>query len=265
MDFIAFLSVFAICMFAAIIFMSGVFVIGRRIRRYDLVDVAWGLVFILIAMTSLLFSDDISPLQVVVLGMMMVWGLRLSIHIYRRFRSTTNEDRRYVELRKKWRSENEAISIFFRIFMVQAVLATVICLPVIFINWVDGDIKLGFAIVGISLWAVGFLIESIADWQLRSFVANQKNKGQLMMRGLWRYSRHPNYFGELTMWWGIGIVALGIPYGWIGLIGPLVISYIIIFVSGVPPTEAVSARKPGWDNYRRRTSVLIPWFTKTKV
>jgi steroid 5-alpha reductase family enzyme len=116
----------------------------------------------------------------------------------------------------------------------------------------------------VAVWVAGFTIETLADKQLRQFISNPANKGHLMTRGLWRYSRHPNYFGELTMWWGLGIIALGVPNGLIGLLGPALISHLIIFVSGIPPTEKAFQGRIGWDEYKRRTSVLVPWFVRQK-
>jgi steroid 5-alpha reductase family enzyme len=248
----------------AIAFMSALFVVGKRMRRYDLVDVGWGLVFIIITITALIISGDITPVGVLLLGMVMTWGLRLSSHIYRRLRTTDSEDRRYVELRKKWRGGNENVAIFFRIYVVQAVLATIICLPVVLIAGVEISPALFFVVTGFIVWALGLTTEVIADRQLQRFIHNPQNKGQLMTGGLWRYSRHPNYFGELLLWWGVGIIALGVPFGWVGLIGPATISYLIIFVSGVPPTEKAFAGRPGWDEYKQRTSVLLPWLTTSK-
>lgn len=256
------LSTYALCLAAAMVFMSGMFLVGRRLRRYDVVDVAWGLVFIVIATTSLVLSDVVTWVQLLAYLLVVIWGLRLSGHIYRRFRASSSEDKRYVELRRKWRSGNEDVAIYVRIYLVQAVLASIICLPVIVINSMNSELHLPFVVVGLIIWLIGFSIEVIADSQLRSFIRNPKHKGQLMTQGLWRYSRHPNYFGELTLWWGVAVIGLGASYGWIGLIGAIVISYLLIFVSGVPPTEKAFAGRPGWDEYKDKTSVLVPWFTK---
>lgn len=262
MDFLAGAAVYGFSLLAAMVFMSLMFIIGKRMQRYDIVDVAWGLVFIVITSASLLLGDQIDFVRLLVLAMVSVWGLRLSSHIYRRLRATTSEDKRYVELRKKWRSSNENVAIFFRIYIVQAMLASIVCLPVVILNTSASNVSLPFVIVGFIIWAIGFTIEFLADRQLRQFIGNAQNKGQLMTRGLWGYSRHPNYFGELLLWWGVGIIAVGVPSGWVGLIGPAMISYLIIFVSGIPPTERAFAGRPGWDRYKRQTSVLIPWFTK---
>ncbi|MDB5186870.1 MAG: hypothetical protein JWM07_342 [Candidatus Saccharibacteria bacterium] len=240
--------------------MTGVFIVGRHLSRFDIVDSAWGPAFIVVSVTSLLVSDTAHPIQYLITGMVAVWGLRLSGHIYRRFRASAAEDKRYVEMRKKWKSGNENVAIFFRIYLTQAILATIICLPVIIINVSNMATVSPVAIIGLAIWIIGFTVEALADRQLRDFVRNPQNKGYLMTRGLWRYSRHPNYFGELTLWWGVGIMALAVPYGWIGLVGPALISYLLIFVSGISPTEKAFAGRLGWDDYKNQTSVLFPWF-----
>lgn len=247
---------------AASVFMSLVFLVGRRLRRYDIVDVAWGLVFIVIAVTAVAFNQSYDLASILVLGLVMIWGFRLSYHIAQRIRATTMEDKRYVAMRSKWRSGNEDLAIYLRIYLTQGLLATIVSLPVLVIAVAPVAIPPPFLVVGLLLWLVGFSLEVLADRQLRRFIRNPAHKGQLMTAGLWRYSRHPNYFGELTQWWAIGLIGLALPLGWIGLIGPLLISYLIIFVSGVPPMEKAFAGRAGWDEYRRRTSVLIPWFVK---
>jgi steroid 5-alpha reductase family enzyme len=256
------LLAFIFSLIAAVAFMSAMFAVGRRIHRYDIVDIAWGLVFIVVAVTSLLFNQNTQLASLIVCSLVVIWGVRLSSHILRRVRSTTVEDKRYVEMRKKWQSGNEDLAIYFRIYVTQALLAMIISLPVIVINVATVEVSSALLIVGVLLWTVGFSIEAIADKQLRHFIQNPQNKGHVMTSGMWRYSRHPNYFGELTQWWAIGLIALALPFGWIGLIGPIIISYLIIFVSGIPLTEKAFAGRNGWSQYKRQTSVLIPWFVR---
>ena len=244
----------------AIGFMSGVFVIGKRMKRYDVVDMAWGLVFIVIALGVLMYygfvhGGDIHWGKLLITSLIAIWGARLATHIGHRLQRTTQEDHRYVELRAKWRGNIER-NIFFRIFMVQALLATVIALPVIFVNASTMIVVPAFLLAGAVVWLIGFVFESVADLQLESFITQKK--GELMTEGLWKYSRHPNYFGEMTQWWGIGIMALSVDYGWFSLLGPLVLTFLLLFVSGVPLAEKGSEKRAGWKDYKRRTSVVIP-------
>lgn len=251
------LTTVTLSLVAAAAFMSAMFMAGHRLKRYDVVDVAWGLTFIVISLVSLA-ANRANLTSIVLCCIVAIWGVRLSAHIYRRFRAAPHEDKRYVELRKRWRSSNLAATIYGRIYLVQAVLATIVCLPVLVIHAAQMDVQSMYLWSGLLVWLAGFTIEAVGDHQLQSFLRNPQHKGSLMTSGLWKYSRHPNYFGELVQWWGIGVIALGVPFGWIGLIGPVMISYLIIFVSGVPPVERAFKGRPGWAEYKAQTSTLIP-------
>lgn len=248
------------CVVAVFFFMSIMFAVSLRERRFDVVDAAWGLVFIVIALTSFLLQpgellEVDAPLIVSLL--VIAWGLRLSWHITQRLKRSKEEDWRYQQMRQKW-GKHAAIRAYFDIFLLQGILALVISTPVILVNLFGGGVLGLPTLLGIGVWLLGFLFESIGDSQLKQFLSGPENKGKIMDRGLWRYTRHPNYFGEIAQWWGIFIIALGVPYGWIGLAGPLVITFLLLFVSGIPLTEKRFEGKPGWDEYKRRTSVLLP-------
>lgn len=262
MDFIGLLSSAVICLIVAVLFMSVMFLIGRRIGRYDVVDVAWGLTFVVVVLLSFVITPSDHAASLVLLGLVTIWGARLSGHIYQRLRASSQEDRRYVELRQKWNAANENLVMYLRVYLTQALLATIVCLPVLVVNAAQTDASPMFLWVGLVLWVGGFICETAADRQLRAFIRDPQNKGRLMTSGLWRYSRHPNYFGELVQWWAIGVIALGVPYGWIGIIGPLAITYLIVFVSGIPLIEKAFEGRAGWSDYKSRTSVLIPWFVR---
>lgn len=259
MDVIDVLRTAGICFAAAVAFMSVMFMVGRSVRRYDIVDTAWGLTFIVIALVCLYLATKPGLPTWLVTALVVVWGFRLSLHIFQRLLNSTREDKRYTELRAKWRSGNEAVNVYFRIYVTQAVLATIVMTPVIIISSSSSSSSYLFPLTGAVIWLIGFVIEVVADRQLREFLSQPTNRGSLMTNGLWNYSRHPNYFGELTQWWGIGIIALSVPHGWLGLIGPIVLSYIIIFVSGVRLSERSFLGRPGWAEYKARTSVLLPW------
>lgn len=278
--FLPILGGFLLCGLVAMLFMAAIFAVARYIGRYDLVDAAWGAVFIVIALTSFVLggAGGGGAIDLLVTSLVIIWGSRLAIHIGKRIKHTDQEDPRYVELRKKWKG-NQQLNIFLRIYMVQALLALFISVPVIIINlfnsgtrqWAEFFSSLGYrsingvidlllftALLGLAVWALGFIIETIADRQLRTFIAEPKNKGKLMTTGLWRYSRHPNYFGELTQWWGIFIICLTTSFGVLGIIGPVLITYLILYVSGIPLNEKRYEGRPGWAEYKARTSVLVP-------
>lgn len=253
-------SEFALCGLAAVVFMSLMFFIAQRIKRYDLVDAAWGSSFIVIALTSFFLQDGTLlefDAQSLVTGLVVIWGGRLTWHILKRIKATTHEDARYVELRKTWKG-NLRVNVFTKVYMTQAGLTLLISVPVIHVNLFSDNGISTVAWLGAAIWLVGFIFEVIGDRQLRVFVTNPANKDTLMTSGLWKYSRHPNYFGELTQWWGVFVICLTVPFGLVGIIGPVLISYLILFVSGIPLNEKRFEGRPGWAEYKKRTSALLP-------
>ncbi|HET8690315.1 MAG TPA: DUF1295 domain-containing protein [Candidatus Saccharimonadales bacterium] len=238
--------------------MSLVFLISQKLKRLDVVDAAWGLAFIVVALVSFGLGNQYLGINVASLVnlLVVIWGLRLFSHIVRRLRSH-GEDPRYSEVRKNWHG-NQVLNAYFKVFCLQAVLAWVIALPVILVNRVGQQDLGGWALAGGLIWLIGLAFEAIGDEQLKNFISDSRNKGKIMDQGLWRYSRHPNYFGELAQWWGIFIITLSVPLGWIGFAGPLILTLLILFVSGIPLNEKRQAKKAGWKDYQRRTSVLIP-------
>lgn len=241
-------------------FMTVAFLVSKLFRRTDVVDAAWGPAFVVAALASF----TLNPFQVgfgwnvqtMVTLLICVWAARLGFVITLRL-LTRPEDVRYVELRKNWKG-SEALNSYGRIFLVQAVLATLVSSAVIHINLSPSEPIGPWALLGGAVWLAGFLFETVGDFQLRRHIADPTNKGKLMTRGLWRYTRHPNYFGEATMWWGVFLMALTTPYGWLALVTPVIITYLLLFVSGVPTTERVLEGRAGWAEYKRRTSIFFP-------
>jgi steroid 5-alpha reductase family enzyme len=143
--------------------------------------------------------------------------------------------------------------------LLQSLLAAVVSLPVLVVNATQPTPLTVLSFVGLIIWAVGFYFEAVGDYQLKQFISHPSNKGKLMTKGVWNYTRHPNYFGEIAQWWGIFVISLAVSgYWWLAIIGPLVITGLLVFVSGVPLTEKHFASKPGWEEYKRRTSKLLP-------
>lgn len=248
------------CWLAAFGVMLCLFFIGKSVRRYDVVDIGWGLSIVAIALTGYalqdgnLFRFDVQSLTT---ALVVLWGLRLSWHIFRRVLSTSSEDRRYVELREKWKG-NETVNIFLRIYTTQAVLALLVSIAVVHINLAMDVSWSVWTWVGLGVWLTGYLAEVLADKQLATFLSNRRASDTFANVGLWKYARHPNYFGEIVLWWGIAIISLGTPYGWVGLGGAMLITYLIRYISGVPLKEKHLAKKPGWDAYEARTNMFIP-------
>ena len=226
-------------------------------KRNDIADIAWGLGFILIAWSSFYFGQR-NLISLIVNLLVSIWGLRLAIHIYLRNKNK-QEDYRY----KKWREEWKFFYLrsFLQVFLLQGILMFIISSSVIFINLHSIDFK-NIYLFGILIWIFGFIFEAISDWQLKKFIAKKENQGKIMQSGLWKYSRHPNYFGEIVMWWGIFLIALSLPSGIYFIVSPLLITYLIVYVSGIPMLEKRYENNVEYENYKKNTSKLIPWFNK---
>lgn len=240
--------------FALFVYMTLWFAYATYIRRDDVADTAWGLGFVLVAWISFVYGQ-MQPAALTTTLLVTIWGIRLSSHIHHR-NSNKPEDKRYVDMRRGWAYGR--LSSYVNVFLLQGFFLFVVVQPVIFINlYTMGTFGLLQAI-GILIWMIGFFFESVGDAQLAAHLKDPANKGKLMTSGLWRCTRHPNYFGEVTQWWGIGIIASSISGGWMTLIGPIFITYLICFVSGIPMLEKKYAGRPDWEEYKRKTSVFIP-------
>ncbi len=239
-----------------LVYMTFWFLISLIKKRNDVADVAWGLGFILLAWTSFFVSDDASVRGLVAGILVTIWGLRLSFHIYMRNKGKT-EDYRYLAWRKEW-GKWFFLRSYFQVYVLQGIFLFMIVSPVLVINKDMGNDLSFLDFAGILIWLTGFLFESIGDMQLTRFIKNPGNKGKLLKTGLWQYTRHPNYFGEVLGWWGIWIISLSVPGGIYAIIGPLTISFLILKVSGIPMLEKKMAENPEFEAYKRETSMFIP-------
>lgn len=236
-------------------YMTGVFCVSLVIKKNDIADVAWGFGFVVLTWVSF-FAGVPSLLGLVVGVLVSVWGLRLTLHIYRRNRGK-EEDFRYRTWRLSW-GKWFLLRSYVQIYLLQGVLLTLVVSPVLVINHAGGSGVSLLAGAGLLVWLIGFFFESVGDAQLARFLADPANAGTLLTTGLWRYSRHPNYFGEVTQWWGIWLIALTVPYGLYAIIGPLTITTLILFVSGIPLLEQRYAGRADFQEYKKRTSIFIP-------
>lgn len=250
-----FLLISAIILF---VYMTLGFLTAYYRKRIDTVDAAWGLGFVLVAWAAELHTP--SPRSLIIAILVTIWGLRLSNHIWRRNQGRS-DDPRYKELSDKWRG-NYWRRAYLSIFLLQGGLVWLISLPIAIATepqFIPGNWQTAS---GVLIWITGFGFEAVADWQLAEYM-RLKKRSKVLETGIWRYSRHPNYFGELTQWWGIGLIALQSRHGFVGLIGPLSLSILIIFVSGIPPIERRRQKDAAYREYQKHTSVLIPWPPKT--
>lgn len=238
------------------VYMSLWFLVSVVRKRNDVADVAWGLGFVLMTWVSFFLSRSFDIRGIVVGVLVSIWGVRLAWHIYMRNKGKA-EDYRYLAWRNEW-GRWFYLRSYFQVYLLQGLFLFLIVLPVLLIN---KSVTLGFGlldIVGIAVWLVGFYFEAVGDAQLARFIADPVNKGKLMQSGLWAYTRHPNYFGEVTQWWGIWLIALSVSGGWFGIIGPFTITFLILKVSGIPMLEKKMAQNPGFENYKKRVSMFIP-------
>lgn len=239
---------------AALVYMSLWFMVGWWRKKLNTVDVAWGSGFALIAW--LVAWQDPSARSTVIAILVSIWALRITYHLARRVFGG-REDPRYARLSQKWKG-NFWLRAYFSIFVLQGILVVLISLPIIFATGEQHADLGGLTVLGAVIWALGFGIEAAADRQLRDFINYKPNKGKVMDLGLWRYSRHPNYFGEMVQWWGIGVIALQAQNGWIGLLGPATLTFLLLFVSGVPLIEKPRQNDKAYQAYKRRTSMIVP-------
>jgi steroid 5-alpha reductase family enzyme len=224
-------------------------------RNVAIVDSIWSLMFIAQAGIYVFGAPAPTARGLLVVALVAIWGLRLSLHITVRSRGH-GEDRRYQAIRER-NEPGFAFKSLYLVFALQAVLAWIISLPLI--GAARSDSPLGLLDgVGIALWLVGFVFEAGGDWQLTRFKADPANRGKVMDRGLWRWTRHPNYFGDFCVWWGLYLIALSAGAWW-SVAGPLLMSVLLMRVSGVTLLEKdIGERRPQYAEYIRRTNAFFP-------
>lgn len=247
---------------AAVLFMGSVWLLSLPTRNASLADIFWGPGFVLLAWWSFALTDGYVGRKLLLALLTTAWGLRLSLHIAWR-NWGQGEDRRYQAWRAK-RAESFWWVSLFTVFLTQAVLLWLVSLAVQIGQLSPTPARLtSLDLLGALVWAVGFIWEAVADWQLARFKADPANRGKVMNRGLWAYSRHPNYFGESLIWWGLFLIALATPLGWWALVSPVVITFLLLRVSGVTLLEKdIVERRPEYREYLETTSAFIPWFPK---
>jgi len=239
------------------LYMSLWFIVSLFRKRNDVADIAWGIGFMLVAWTAFFFSENVSFRSGLVNILVSIWGLRLAWHIYHRNKGKT-EDYRYLAWRQAW-GQWFYIRSYLQVYLLQGFFLFLIVMPVLVINMSGGSSLRLLDYLGVAVWLLGFFFEAVGDAQLQKFISNPNNRGRLMQSGLWKYTRHPNYFGEVTQWWGLWLIAVNVPGGWLSIIGPITITVLILKVSGIPLLEKKMAENPDFAGYKKRTSVFIPW------
>lgn len=242
-------------------YMSLCFGISIMKKRNDVADIAWGLGFVILAWLSFGLSN-FSWRALIINILVTLWGSRLLWHIYKRNKGKS-EDYRYQKWRKEWK--NFYLRSFFQVYMLQGLFLFLIVSTVLFINLSAVNNFIIKDLVGLMIWLLGFFFESVGDSQLKEFISNPENKGKIMDQGLWKYSRHPNYFGEVTQWWGIFLM-VPMVYGWFyTIISPLTITILILFVSGIPLLEKKYEGRADFEEYKKKTSIFFPLPRKNTI
>lgn len=240
------------------------FIIGTILHNNGIVDIGWGLGFVVVAIFTLLVKGNFDITSIVTTVLITIWGLRLFYFILRRNWGKP-EDFRYVGFRKKWGNQFALLKAYLQVYFLQSIFLFVISITIISINsTTDKKNVLFFTVIGTIIWIIGFIFEAVGDYQLKKFKSGGQNKGRIIKTGLWKFTRHPNYFGEATMWWGIYIISLSSANQILNLVSPVLITFLLLFVSGVPMLEKKYADNPEFIEYKKVTSKFIPWFPKNR-
>lgn len=242
-----------------LVYVTAWFVVALALRRNDVADVAWGLGPTLLSWWFVWRSGPLRTTALIVAAVLVAaWGTRLAWHIAKRdFRRGAGEDPRYAAWRAEWKYFT--VRSYLQVFLLQGFFMLLVSMPVIVLaSWPANGAPTAL-IVGMAVWVGGFTFEAIGDHQLAEYLSlPREERRPVLDTGLWAWTRHPNYFGESVMWWGLAIIALSVPYGWLALISPATITWLLVAVSGIPLVEQRHYGDPVWDEYRERTSAFLP-------
>jgi steroid 5-alpha reductase family enzyme len=246
-------------------FVTVVFCIALIKKDNSIADIAYGAGFVLVAL-FLYFDQTITPSirSSIVTLLITLWGLRIVSRIYFKNRGK-KEDFRYAAWRAEWMQKGylyTAVRSYLQVFLLQGMIIFIIAMPALLANTPQTNTMQWYNWAGVALWVIGFLFEAIGDYQLDRFIQKKKKgliKDNIMKTGLWKYTRHPNYFGESLMWWGLAFICLfGMPYSILVLVSPILITHLLLNVSGIPMLEKKWKDNPEWEEYKSKTSAFIP-------
>jgi steroid 5-alpha reductase family enzyme len=255
-------EIIGLSVLVALAYMVALWLVSLVARNASIVDIFWGLGFVLLVAVYFVATDGYTGRKVLITTLVTVWGLRLSLYILWR-NWGKGEDYRY----RKWREEaGEKFwwTSLFRVFLLQGALLWLISAPVLAAQFNDDpDHFSPLDLLGALVWGVGFFFEAVGDWQLARFKSDPANKGKVMRSGLWAYTRHPNYFGDATLWWGYYLIAAGTAFGYWTFFSPILMTVLLLRVSGVALLERTQIEtKPKYRDYIESTSAFFPWFPR---
>ncbi len=263
---------FGLSAFVLLVSLFVLWLISLKTRDASIIDIFWGFGFVLVALVCLFLAPEHTPYIMLLAALPILWGLRLTLYLAKR-NLGHGEDYRYVAMRERsglsemaWRKRA-----FFSIFLGQGFLILIISAPIWVATATGLETDIGtLAIVGAVIWLTGFLFEAIGDAQLAAFKRKHADYDgpyadkPVLDTGLWKYTRHPNYFGNSLIWWGIWLVACAAPAGWVTVFSPIIMTILLVRVSGKDLLERKMKTRKAYADYVRRTSGFIPWFPKPK-
>jgi steroid 5-alpha reductase family enzyme len=255
------ISVYIKILVVIFVYSSIWFILSIIFKRNDIADIAWGLGFILINSCLMYYGYNHTE-ALIIYSLVSVWGLRLAIYIFQRLLNK-GEDFRYKNWREEW-GRRFYIRTYLQVFLLQGFIMSVIALPIIAIAIAEPSKSLFLIIPGVLLWLIGFYWQVVADNQLNSFKKTNRSKGSFIQTGLWAKSRHPNYWGEVLMWWGVFLAVLPFTEHFYIIISPILITYLLRYVSGVPMLENKYKENKEYQSYKKETPVLMPFLFSKK-
>lgn len=256
------LQIFLTGLAIAVIYFAIVWAVSVKVNNYGFLDVAWSYGVAVLAPLFALHSPGAGFRKWLLTAIGMAWSLRLGTYILIRvLRHHPREDARYQTLRQRWSGP----AMFLAFFELQALLVAIFALPFLFVSFDPAPALAPLTVAGAALAILSLCGETVADLQMQTFKADPANHGKVCETGLWRYSRHPNYFFESLIWWAFFLAALPSPHGWVTIVCPLLMLYFLFQVTGIPLTEEYAVKSKGdlYRAYQRTTSPFIPWFRKT--
>jgi steroid 5-alpha reductase family enzyme len=258
----SFFHIFFQGLIVIMIMMTILWIVSIIIKNVSIVDLFWGLGFVLTAGFYFLKTDGFEPRKVILIILVAIWGLRLSFYLAWR-NIGKGEDFRYKQFRKNYGEKRYWWISFFQTFLLQGILMWLISAPLLGAQYPGQKNSVAiFDYIGLILWIIGFCFEAGGDFQLARFKAVQSNKGRVMDKGFWKYTRHPNYFGDSAIWWGYGFLCLAAG-SYLPVLGSILMTALIIKVSGVALLEkSLKEQKPQYKEYIDKTSAFLPWFPK---
>ncbi|MDB6004743.1 MAG: hypothetical protein JWR15_1730 [Prosthecobacter sp.] len=238
--------------------------LSLKLNNFSFVDVTWSYALAVLAPLYAMLAGGFTDRKVIAVTMGVLWSVRLGTYLFFRVKGHhPNEDVRYAVLREKWKGS--LAKSFFFFFQAQALLIVLLSVPVLLACLNPAPQLSVIEIIGAGVWLVGICGEGLSDAQMQRFKSDPASKGRVCQIGLWRYSRHPNYFFESVVWWGFWLFACGSPWGWVTVYAPALILYFLLRVTGIPLTEECSVKSKGdaYREYQRTTSAFVPWPPKS--